>query len=79
VDSNGVIWVPDDAGQEAPKFQRDTDSGKMFYVVPNGKGGYTRKWVDEDGDGTVSAAEQARAGAAGGRPVSPFVAAFGNQ
>jgi hypothetical protein len=64
---------------QMPKFQQDKDSGKMFYIEPNGQGGFRRKWVDEDGDGIVSPAEQAKAGAAGGRPVSPFVAAFGNQ
>lgn len=64
---------------QMPKFQQDKDTGKMFYIEPNGQGGFRRKWVDEDGDGTVSRAERAKAGAAGGRPVSPFVAAFGNQ
>lgn len=34
-----------------PKFTADKDTGKLYYVVPNGKGGYKRQWVDEDGDG----------------------------
>lgn len=77
----GVQMTPveDTAPAPVPKFQQDKDTGKMFYIEPNGQGGFRRKWVDEDGDGTVSRAEQAKAGAAGGRPVSPFVAAFGNQ
>lgn len=45
-----------------PKFTADKDTGKLYFVVPNGKGGYKRQWVDEDGDGVVTAAEKARAG-----------------
>jgi len=63
----GAIITPvkKSSDQEMPKFERDTDSGKMFYIQPNERGGFTRKWVDEDGDGVVSPSEAAAAQAAG--------------
>lgn len=37
---------------QMPKFTADPETGRLWYVVPNGKGGFTRKWVeDTNGDG----------------------------
>ena len=47
--------------QPDPKFTADKDTGKLYYVVPNGKGGYKRQWVDEDGVVTAAPAKTAPA------------------
>ena len=61
----GVTYKPQvpEAPAKMPKFQQDATSGKWFWFEPNGKGGFTQKFVDANQDGIPDAQQQP--GAAG--------------
>lgn len=61
----GVTYKPQapEAPAKMPKFQQDATNGKWFWFEPNGKGGFTQKFVDANQDGIPDAQQQP--GAAG--------------